>query len=643
MKITNLISTIALATCALTTISCSQGNKPQAPPKQVYAEDWDDLNRYPQAEWLNELKFGMYYHWNYSTLALSPDGWYGRNMYNPTHKKTFKQHQDNFGGADKFGYKDFEPLFTAEGFSAKEWVDNLERVGGKFMVGMAVHHDGFDLYDSSYTEWNSVDKEPHIDIMGELEKEARKRGMKFGLTTHLAWNWFFFSEFMYPDKYDAAAAPELYNIHDPKGGASPEFVDEWYNRTVELIDNYKPDFLWFDFGTKYDEFANNHTRKLTAHYYNRAEEWGKTVSMASKFGFGNDKSKVHDLEQSAFGYIHYPLWMSDCTMNKGWFYNGMKAVDDTNATGEYWLHQLIDIVSKNGTLLLNLGPKPDGSWPEDYTEELFKMGDWLHKNEEAIYFTKPWHRFGEGVTNEVDGAHYRLNPTLTAKDIRFTTKDGALYAIVCGWSEKSIQIKSLGTKDMGNGLNIKSISLVGSDAKIEWKQSADALTIVAPKGVSKDEYAYTFKIEGDGLFPERANEYENVYLQTLVHGVKSVKFTIPGEGSIALSEVTLFDGTASRRSLRGGKFSDYTPLKTGSIDKIFDMNFNGHPLMNSYIQTKRCQNPYITYTFNKVHDLKYITVFAAIDGGKEFMERGVVEFYDKDGGLIEKISMRSAK
>ncbi|MFI3278857.1 MAG: alpha-L-fucosidase [Rikenellaceae bacterium] len=643
MKIVNLLSALSLAACTLSAVSCSQSPKPQAPPKQVYAEDWDDLNRYPQAEWLNELKFGMYYHWNYSTLALSPDGWYGRNMYNPNNKRTFAQHMDNYGGPDKFGYKDFEPLFTAEGFSAKEWVDNLERVGGKFMVGMAVHHDGFDLYDSSYTEWNSVDKEPHIDIMGELEREARKKGMKFGLTTHLAWNWLFFSEFMYPDKYDAKDAPELYNIHDPKGGASPEFVDEWYNRTVEMIDNYKPDFLWFDFGTKYDEFANNHTRKLTAHYYNRAEEWGKTVSMASKFGFGNDKSKVHDLEQSAFGYIHYPLWMSDCTMNQGWFYNGMKAVDDKNATGKYWLHQLIDIVSKNGTLLLNLGPKPDGSWPEDYTEELFKMGDWLHKNEEAIYYTKPWHRFGEGPTFAVDGSHYRLSPVLTSKDIRFTTKDGVLYATVCGWSDEDILIKSLGLNDIGKDAKIKKITLLDSSAEIEWTQKADALKISTPQGVSKDALAYCFKIEGEGLCPERANEYANIYLPTMVSGVKSVKFMIPGEGSIALAEVTIFDGTASRRALRDGEFTDYTKLAKGTIDLISDRNFNGHPLMESYIKTKSSKNPSLTYTFKNKHDLKYITIFPAMDGGAEFMERGVVEFYDAEGKLIESINVKQTK
>ena len=634
METKTLLRAFALAALATATMACSQ--KPQ-PPKQVYKEDWEDLNRYPQAEWLNELKFGMYYHWNFSTLALSPDGWYGRNMYKPG-SAAYKQHVKNFGGPEKFGYKDFAPLFTAEGFDAKEWVDNLDRAGGKFMVGMAVHHDGFDLYKSSYTKWNSVDMLPHIDIMGELAKEARKKGMKFGVTSHLAFNWVFFSETLFPDKYDAKSEPDFYNIHDPKKGPTPAFVDEWYNRTVELIDNYQPDFLWFDFGTKEEGFNKEHTRRLTAHYYNRAEEWGKTVAMASKFGFENDKSKVHDLEQGAYGYIHYPLWMSDCTMNKGWFFNGMRAKDDKNATGHYWLHRLIDIVSKNGTLLLNVGPKPDGAWPEDYKAELFKMGDWLNANEEAIYYTKPWHRFGEGPTFDVDGSHYNLGTTLTNKDIRFTRNGDTLYAIVCGWNDKEVAIRSLGTDDMGEDLKIRRISLVGSNASVQWKQGKEALIITAPEGVDKTAYAYSFRIEGKGLFPERPDEYANVYIPCDSKGVKKAVFTIEGEASIALSELTFFGSTASRRKL-DAESTAHSPLEAGTMDMLFDKNFSGHPRMGSILRTKNIANPTLEFTFKKPQDLHYITLFPAMEGGEVFLKKGLVHLYDADNTLIKTIKL----
>ena len=222
-----------------------------------------------------------------------------------------------------------------------------------------MHHDGFDMYKSSFTPWNSVDKHPHIDVIGELATEARKRDMKFGATSHLAWNWFFFSDFMYPAKFDAKDAPELYNIHDPAKGPSLEFVQEWYNRTTELIDNYQLDFLWFDFGTKHEAYNQTYTKKLTAHFYNQSVKWNKTVALATKEGFENRKSQVYDCEHGKFGHIRYPMWMADCTFNKKWF-NLNKPEDPAVITGRYWVYQLVDIVSKNGTLLLNLGPNADG-------------------------------------------------------------------------------------------------------------------------------------------------------------------------------------------------------------------------------------------------------------------------------------------
>ena len=593
-----------------------------------YTAQWDDLDRYPNAEWLGDAKFGLYFHWNYNSIA-GCDGWYGRHMYKAGSKSN-SYHKENFGELEQFGYKDFENMFTAEEFSAYEWVNNVERAGGKFVVGMAVHHDGFDLYDSSFTPWNSVDKLPHIDIIGELEREARLKGMHFGATTHLAWNWQYFSKYMYPDKYDACEAPELYNIHNPDGSPSSEFAQEWYNRTAELINNYKLDFLWFDFGTQDKAFCDSLTRELTAYYYNKSIEWGKQVAMASKFGFENAKSRVIDCEQGKFGYIKYPMWMSDCTMNEGWFYTGNIAAQNTEATGKYWTHQLIDIVSKNGTLLLNVGPLASGAWPEEFKKELFKMGDWLKINGEAIYSSKPWHRYGEGVNHFGNGSHYNLGKTLTSDDIRFTRKGNALYAIVCGWGDGNIDIASLGQSQIPN-INIKKVSCLASKQSVEWGVNSDALYLKLPNDLDRNSFAYVLKIEGDGLFPQRDNEYDFIEIPIAKSDAKKVRITLQTKGVLALSEVILFDKNHSIKKITPSSSSTDT---MAPLERIIDGNANICESMRSIAKTKYENCPYIEFEIGWCKELTRMQIFPAQGYKKQLIESGIIEVFDKDNNLI---------
>lgn len=601
---------------------------------QQYKEDWNDLNRYPQADWLNELKFGMYWHWNISSVA-GMAGWYGREMYNPK-GKIFKLHKEKFGDQNIFGYKDLEKSFTAKKFSAKQWVSDAKRIGARFIVGMAVHHDGFDMYKSSYTPWNSVDKNPHIDVIGELAKEARKNDMKFGATSHLAWNWEFFSTYLYPDNYDAKSAPQLYNVHDPKKGPSKAFVQQWFNRTKELIDNYKLDFLWFDFGTKHEAFNKDYTKKLTAYYYNKSLEWGKTVALSTKYGFENRKSQVRDIEEGKFGHIRYPQWMSDCTFNQKWF-NINKPEDPYKANGLYWTHQLIDIVSKNGTLLLNLGPNADGSWREDWKNELFRIGDWLNINGEAIYYSKPWHRYGEGPTHESFGYHHDTGHSLSPDDVRFTRKSDTLYAIVCGWHDSDFLIRSLGKNSL-KGSKISSVQMLGCNEKILFNQTNDGLNIKFPDKKPCD-IAYTFRIKGDNIFPD-VDEYKDIQLHFAneLKNVTDIKIILPGKSkSLNISELVV---TSSRLKNEKKNITRRFDISTSpltdntTIEMMIDGEQNGNMNMNSVVQTIKTTDPFIALHSDDPHFLENILIFTEMNSYDEIYNSAIIQVKDNSGRII---------
>lgn len=465
--------------------------------------------------------------------------------------------------------------------------------------------------------------------------------MKFGATSHLAWNWNYFSTFMYPDKYDAKAAPELYNIHDPAKGASPEWAKAWYNRTAELVDKYELDFLWFDFGTMDPAIRNEYTAKLTAHFYNRSVEWNKTVALASKVGFENHKSQVKDLEQGKYGYIRYPQWMSDSTMNSGWFSMGNPNEDHERISGRYWLYQLIDMVSKNGTLLLNLGPEADGSWNERWKQELFKMGDWLSLNGDAIYSTKPWHRYGEGPTHHGTAEHYDLGPDLTSDDVRFTQKDGALYAIVGGWRTEPITIRSLGKKDMPK-LTVKVVSMIGVDKPLKWKQTEDGLTVTFPKK-KPCEYAYALKIEGQGLFPERADEYRDLKIPVanLKRPIATVKISIPGKNNtLALAEVMgaeAIQGNRNKNAFVRAAVELNSVADGKTAERVIDWNTNAHPTFDSVACTKVSDNPTLTITLDKPTKLKHLLLFGDMEHFESLVKDGVVELFDADENSLQRL------
>lgn len=456
----------------------------------VYEPTWESLQQYTVPQWFSDVKFGIFIHWGVYSVPAFSNEWYPRNMYREEHM-AYAYHRENFGGQSKFGYKNFIPRFKGENWDPEVWADLFQKSGAKYVVPVAEHHDGFPMYDCSYTTWDAVARGPQRDIITELGQAVRRRGLKFGVSTHRAHNWFYYP---HNDAFDTND-PEntgLYGpAHGPDDPPSEGFITDWYNRTVELIDKFQPDVLWFDFGFN-REVYESYRQRIAAYYYNQANEWGKGVVLQYKREAFPKGAAVLDLERGKLKDIRKMTWQTDTSVGKkSWGYiqdEEYKSVDDL-------VDDLVDIVSKNGCLLLNIGPRPDGTIPAEQQRILLEMGDWLEVNGEAIYGTRPWKIFGEGPTEVIAGhmSERQGEETFTDQDVRFTTKDDVLYVIALGWPVNGVTVRALGSSsDLSPG-EIADITQLGSDTRPQWSHEEDGL-VLKPMGQASSAYANTFKI-----------------------------------------------------------------------------------------------------------------------------------------------------
>lgn len=464
------------------------------PSEQVkYEPTWDSLKQYQVPEWFKDAKFGIYTHWGVYAVPAAGSEWYPRHMYEQGHL-LYEHHRRTWGNQSRFGYKDFIPMFKAEHFDADRWAELFRRAGARFAGPVAIHHDGFAMWDSDFTEWDAVEKGPKRDITGELVKGIRKRGMKVVTSFHHAYNWRYY-EPSYKGNYDTSD-PQYAGLysqsHLPGAPESEEFLINWQAKVKEVIDKYSPDQLWFDFGWGRSTFEP-YKRDLIAYYYNKAEEWGKQVVVTHKRNLPEGVG-VLDIERGREDKLAPYLWQTDDSVARNtWCYtNNM----DLKPVKEL-IHELVDIVSKNGILLLNIGPRADGTIPEDQEQLLLGIGKWLEINGEAIYGTRPWHTFTEGPA-EIETGYQgeKQDKPFTANDIRFTTKDNILYAICMAWPGKKLSIKSLGINAMPN-IEIADVTMLGSDEKLKIKQKMQELTIETPNKKTS-ENAFVFRITFKG-------------------------------------------------------------------------------------------------------------------------------------------------
>ncbi len=416
-----------------------------------FQPNWESLKAYQIPAWYEDGKFGIFLHWGLYSVPAFGSEWYPRNMYQEGSPE-YQHHLATYGLPDQFGYKDFIPLMKYENYDPGEYARLFAEGGAKFVVPVAEHHDGFPMYDSALTRWNAAKMGPERDVVGELAEAVRQQGLTFGVSSHRAEHWWFFDGGRkFPSDVQDAEYDDLYGPAQPapqnsddvtQNPPDPAFLEDWLQRTCELVDKYQPQLVWFDWWIHQEAFAP-YLQKFAAFYYNRGAEWGKGVAINYKYHAFPEGAAVFDVERGQLSGIRAQLWQNDTSVSKNsWGYiqnHDYKTVDSL-------VNDLVDIVSKNGALLLNVGPKPDGTIPEPEQQMLREIGQWLKVNGEAIYGTRPWHVFGEGPTEVQEGAFTDVNRAeFTGQDIRFTTKGDTLYAIALAWPGEQVTIKALGT------------------------------------------------------------------------------------------------------------------------------------------------------------------------------------------------------
>lgn len=475
--------------------------------KGPYSDNWHSLSSYKVPGWYKGAKFGIFIHWGVFSVPAFSNEWYSRNMYRKDSVEYF-HHIEKYGKHTEFGYKDFIPMFKAENFCPEEWAELFERSGAKYVVPVAEHHDGFQMYKSEISHWNAFEKGPCRDILGELKNCCNSRGLEVGASSHRAEHWFFMGV---GKEFDSDIKEPLYRgdlywpsmpdgeLHDIFSEPAPteEYLSDWLVRTCELVDRYQPKVVYFDWWIQHSSFKP-YLKKFAAYYYNRAYEWGTEAVINYKhdsFMFG---TAVPDVERGQFAERKPFFWQTDTAVAlNSWCYTE----NNTYRTAEELVCDLVDIVSKNGCMLLNIGPKADGTIPDEDRNILLKIGEWLKINGEAIYGADLWRRSGEGPTQIPEGQFTDgIKKNFTPQDIRFTTTNGYLYATVLKRSDNgeyvvtALDMQDASSRDNFCGI-INDVTVLGTDKKPEWERRADGLHIRTD--YNNGDFPIVFKIGVD--------------------------------------------------------------------------------------------------------------------------------------------------
>jgi len=468
-----------------------------------FRPDWESLRAFEVPDWYKDAKFGIFIHWGVYSVPAFGSEWYPRNMLQPGSEE-YKHHLAMYGPPDKFGYKDFVPMFKAERFDPAAWARLFKEAGAKYVVPVAEHHDGFAMYDSDLSDWTAAKMGPHRDIIGELAKAVRAEGLHFGASSHRVEHNFFLgvgraiSSDINDPKYAGFYGPAHTWLEAKQGPpladdftfVSPAWTADWLARSAEIVEKYHPDIMYFDWWIGQASVRPDLAR-FAAFYYNASRKFSDHLGVINYKDYAlPERSGVLDVERGQLEDIRPLYWQTDTSVsNKSWGYIN----NDTFKSPEFVVHQLIDIVSKNGNLLLNIGPRSDGTIPDEVQQVLRDVGSWLRVNGEAIYATRPWRIYGEGPTKVAGGSFHDTDTSAyTPQDFRFTTKGNALYAIELAWPSTGEAIVRSLAASVG-GQRVSAVTLLGSDSSLPFRQQADGLHVQLP-AQNQGKFAHAFRI-----------------------------------------------------------------------------------------------------------------------------------------------------
>jgi len=494
------VSIVYLIVFGLILSMSAQQQKPPVPEGPFKPTD-ESLKQYQYPEWFRDAKFGIWAHWGPQAVPRQGD-WYAKLMYQEG-GKDYKYHLEHYGHPSEFGYKDIIPLWKAEKWDPDKLMELYKKAGAKYFVSMGSHHDNFFLWNSKINRWNAVNMGPKKDVVGIWQQAARKQGLRFGVSEHLGASFTWFQSAHGSDKdgpkagvpYDGANLDnqDLYHAKatpDDKEWLTknPAFQLEWYRSIKELVDNYHPDLLYSDSRMPFEDVG----RTLISHYFNQdiAKNNGKLEAVYTcKQPSGG--MWVEDLERGVKDTVSQYPWQTDTSIGDWYYRTGQKYKTSTEV-----IQMLVDIVSKNGNLLINVVQTPEGDLEPDMLQILEEIGIWTSANGEGIYGSRPWKIYGEKPADKAGKKLGRFDENFgySAKDIRFTTKGNTLYAYCLGKPDGDILIKSLAKPKKSGDKPIASIVMVGSKEKISWKQTAEALIIKKPENLPSWQ-VIGFKIE----------------------------------------------------------------------------------------------------------------------------------------------------